>query len=89
MLRLVEADKMTAPIWESGLHKTDPQLIVYLQEIKDLVPEGGYRLRNPLGIIALEVLSDDLEQAFLKLIQRYEKITGEDLQRLKHLEYSD
>lgn len=63
--------------------KNDTELKSLLEKIRDLMPTDGYKLKNPWQLNQFEILDDDLEKAFNTFIQRYESLTGEDLQSLK------
>ena len=88
MMTLVEANNMVTPILKSWLVENDIKLLECMDAIKALIPEDGYRVKNPFHWYPIEILDSALEEAFLALIQRYEELTGEDLQVLRHIKQS-
>lgn len=84
MMTLVEADRMTRPILASPLFESDAELVALWAEIEALIPPGGYKLTNPFHLNQFEILSEAFEAAFLRLIEKYEALTGEDLQQLRY-----
>lgn len=74
MMTLIQADALTAPIWKSPLLESDNQLKMLLQNIKDLIPKGGYVLKNPFKLNQLEILDEKLERAFRAFRKRFDEI---------------
>jgi len=83
-MTLVEADRMTRPIWKSPLLEKDSELAECLEKIKSLVPEGGYKVKNKFELVQFEFLDEDMDEAFWALIRRYEELTGEKLEPLRY-----
>ena len=77
MMTLIEVDKLTRPIWDSGFLDTDFELSSILDKIKSLLPAGGYKYNNPLKLNQIEMLSPELEKAFLELRARYDALVAE------------
>jgi hypothetical protein len=73
-MTLCDADRLTAPIWGSDQLRDNTELQSLLQRIKDLIPEGGYVLKNPLKLNQIEILDDDLADAFAAFVNRYESL---------------
>jgi len=78
-MTLVDADKLTKPIWNSGFLETDTELNSRLAEIKGLIPTGGYKLKNPFQLNQLEIIGEELENAFLKFHARYKKLVADQV----------
>ncbi len=73
-MTLCDADRMTRPIWESIQLRNNAELQSLLQRIRDLIPEGGYIMKNPFKLNQLEILDDDLAAAFTAFVQKYESL---------------
>lgn len=75
-MTLCDADKMTSPIWRSTQLRNNTELQSLHQKIRDLLPEGGYVIKNPLGLNQFEILDDDLADAFTAFVQKFESLVA-------------